>query len=102
MINNQIKNGYLNKKLSSKGQIQIPSEIRKSMNLKKGAPFAMIEEDGMMRPKRTGISGFKERETGNETNEFDEMLKKSRKFAREKGITTDDVERTIYKSRHKK
>lgn len=54
-------------KLTAKGQITIPAEIRKKLNLKKGDKVYFLEEDGKIyfqNASRTELRSFQEKLTG--------------------------------------
>ena len=75
-------------KMSSRGQIVIPQNIRDKLELKDGEKFVVVgEDDTIVLRKIQPPSGLAE------------LLKKTRAFAKEKGITTKDVEEAIRKTR---
>ncbi len=62
-------------KLSSKGQIVIPRKIREKLELKEGAPFAVVEQDKEIIIKKIEMPEIK---TWKETAKpFREAVKKS-------------------------
>jgi len=77
--------------LTEKGQIAIPPAIRKELHLKPGSRFVVMGRDDTLVLKK--IYRPFER--------FDEIVKKGRKFAREKRITEKDIEKGIMEYREK-
>jgi antitoxin PrlF len=76
--------------LSSKGQVVIPSAIRNDLKISTGDKFAVISdgENILLRPiEKPKIERFRE------------LIKESRRYAREVGLTKDDVKRAIRKVR---
>ncbi|MEF8836196.1 MAG: AbrB/MazE/SpoVT family DNA-binding domain-containing protein [Candidatus Thermoplasmatota archaeon] len=73
-------------RLSSKGQIVIPKELRELMHLEDGEVFAMYGEDDTIVLKRVELPS---------DSEFDNLLEWGREFAEKKGITKKDVEKAI-------
>jgi len=73
-------------RLSSKGQIVIPKELRDIMHLEDGEIFAMYGEDDTIVLKRIELPS---------DSEFKRLLEWGEKFAEDKGITKKDVERAI-------
>ena len=76
--------------MSSRGQIVIPLEIRKHLGLKEGEKFVVIGEDDTLILKKVAMPTFKN---------FDKLIEKTRQFAKDKGITSDDVEGAIKRAR---
>lgn len=62
-------------RLSSKGQIVIPQDIRKDMELKTGTPFAVIEQRDAILLKKIEMPKIKSWEEA--TKPFKEAAKKS-------------------------
>lgn len=73
-------------KLSSKGQIVIPKELRDVMHLEDGDVFAMYGEDDTIVLKRVEIPS---------DSEFKRLLEWGEEFAEDKGIKREDVEKAI-------
>ncbi|MFW6083478.1 MAG: AbrB/MazE/SpoVT family DNA-binding domain-containing protein [Thermoplasmatota archaeon] len=73
-------------RLSSKGQIFIPKELRDLMHLEDGELFAMYGEDDTIVLKRVELPS---------DSEFENLLEWGREFAEKKGITKKDVEKAI-------
>lgn len=78
--------------LSSRGQVVIPQEIRDKLNLHAGEKFIVIGEDDTVILKKLEVPSFKG---------FDKLLKKTREFAKKKGIKPSDVEKAIKRVRSK-
>ena len=73
-------------RLSSKGQIVIPKELRELMHLEDGELFAMYGEDDTIVLKRLELPS---------ESEFKRLLKWGEDFAEGEGITKEDVEKAI-------
>ena len=73
-------------KLSSKGQVVIPEEIRTRLGLEAGAQFVVVGEGdvvilkALQPPKMT---------------EFKALMAKARRSAEEAGLTAEDIEQAI-------
>lgn len=78
--------------LSSKGQIVIPQKIRKSMKLRTGKKFIVLHEGDMIILKSLEVPSFKN---------FNKLIAKTRKFAKEKGLTKKDINDAIKSVRKK-
>jgi len=80
-------------KLSSKGQVVIPEEIRNRLGLEPGAQFIVVGEGDVVvlkalePPKMT---------------DFKALLDKAQESAAAAGVTPEDVERAIHEVRSKK
>lgn len=79
-------------KLSSKGQVVIPEEIRKQLGLETGAQFIVMGEDDVVILKAISPPSRKD---------FNNLILKARSEAREAGLTKQDVKRAIKKARAK-
>lgn len=77
-------------KLSSKGQVVIPEHIRKKLHLKEGAQFVVLGDKDVVILKN--ISPPK-------MEEFDELIAKARKSAKQAGLTKNDIKDAIAKVR---
>ena len=73
-------------KVSSKGQVVIPQNIREDMKLKPGTPLAVIEKEGAILLKKIEMPKIKS--WGEATKPFREAAKKSR-------FTKSDLDRVI-------
>lgn len=77
-------------RLSSKGQVVLPEAVRKKLHLTEGARFVVIGSDDTVILKRL-------EEPSRE--QFKELLKRSRAYAKRVGLTKKDLERVIRKVR---
>ena len=73
-------------KMSSKGQVVIPEEIRKRLKLKKGSQFVVVSEKDVVILKAISTPSM---------NEFDALIAEARKKAKEAGMKPSDVEAAI-------
>jgi len=80
-------------KMSSKGQVVIPENIRKQLNLKEGAQFVVLGEKDVVILKNI---------TPPSIDEFDDLIATARKKARKAGIKKSDIKDAILKVRGKK
>jgi len=80
-------------KMSSKGQVVIPEDIRKQLNLKEGSQFVVLGDKDVVILKNISPPSI---------NEFDELIAKARKQAKAAGLKKSDVEDAISKVRGKK
>jgi AbrB family looped-hinge helix DNA binding protein len=77
-------------RMSSKGQVVIPEEIRRRLELDTGTQFIVLGEDDvvilkMVRPPSIG--------------DFDRLVKKARAQARTAGLTRSDVSAAVSRVR---
>lgn len=80
-------------RMSSKGQIVIPEEVRKRLNLKAGAQFMVVGEDDVVILKVISPPALQE---------FDELIVKARQEAKAAGLKQADVQEAISKARGRK
>ena len=80
-------------KLSSKGQVVIPEEIRKRMGLEAGAQFVVVGEGDVVVLKALSAPPM---------SEFKSLLKTARASAQEAGLTEEDVQDAIREVRAKR
>lgn len=85
--------GYATTKLSSKGQIVIPENIRENLRLKEGDQFVVIGQGDTVILKSI---------TPPSMDEFQELLTESREQAKKAGMKKADVAAAIKKVRRKK
>ena len=77
-------------KMSSKGQVVIPENIRKKLNLKAGAQFVVIGENDIVILKSISPPSL---------DEFDSLIAKARKQGKQAGIKKSDISDAISKVR---
>ena len=80
-------------RMSSKGQVVIPESIRKQLDLKEGVQFLVLGEEDVVILKVV---------TPPDRNEFDSLLKKARKQAKEAGLKQKDIPYAVAKARDHK
>jgi AbrB family looped-hinge helix DNA binding protein len=80
-------------KMSSKGQVVIPEQVRKSLNLKAGTQFVVLGEGDVVILKTI---------TPPRVEEFDAIVGKARAQARSAGMTPEDVATALRESRAKR
>jgi AbrB family looped-hinge helix DNA binding protein len=79
-------------KMSSKGQVVIPEEIRKRLDLKPGARFVVVGEEDVVILKAI---------TQPSLSDFDDLIGEARKQARVSEITKSDIKEVIKEVRSK-
>ena len=77
-------------KMSSKGQVVIPENIRKKLNLKAGSQFVVIGENDIVILKSISPPSL---------DEFDSLIAKARKQGKQAGIKKSDISDAISKVR---
>jgi len=77
-------------KMSSKGQVVIPDEIRKRMKLKAGAQFVVIGENDVVIFKTI---------TPPSLDEFDTLIAEAKRQAKSAGLKPSHVEAAIARAR---
>ncbi len=80
-------------KMSSKGQVVIPEEIRKRLGLEAGAQFVVVADKATVIMKAISPPAM---------DEFDSLLAEARKKAREAGMKQADIESIISEVRARK
>lgn len=80
-------------RMSSKGQVVIPEDIRKRLKLKGGSQFVVIAEDDVVILKTI---------TPPSIEEFDALIADARRQARQAGLRQSDIENAIAKVRGQK
>ena len=78
--------------VSSRGQVVIPQSLRDKMKIHEGEKFVVIGEDNTIILKKLEMPSF---------SGIDKLLKKTRDFAKKKGIKEPDVENAIKQTRKK-
>lgn len=84
--------GVSTTKLSSKGQVVIPESIRKKLHLKTGAQFVVIADKDVVILKNISVPSL---------DEFDNLITKARKSAKEVSLKKSDIKSAITKVRRK-
>ena len=77
-------------KMSSKGQVVIPENIRKQLNLKNGSQFVVVAKDDVVIFKSI---------TPPAMEQFDELVRRARSQARRSGMKKSDITAAIKKVR---
>ena len=80
-------------KMSSKGQIVIPEDIRKRLGLKTGAQFIVVGKNDVVILKSIAQPSMAE---------FDQLISDARKQARKVGLKKTDIASVIQKVRKQK
>ena len=80
-------------KMSSKGQIVIPEDIRKRLGLKPGTQFVVVGQNDVVILKTI---------TQPSMNEFDQLISEARKQAKKAGMKKTDITSAIQKVRKNK
>lgn len=73
-------------KMSSKGQVVIPEEIRKRLRLGAGSRFVVVGKEDVIILKTIEPPSMKE---------FDELLKEARRAAKKAGLKRSDISEAI-------
>lgn len=73
-------------KLSSKGQVVIPEEIRNRLGLEAGAQFVVVGEGDVVVLKAIQPPRM---------SDFRALLNKARKSAEDEGLTPDDIDQAV-------
>ena len=80
-------------KMSSKGQVVIPEDIRRRLNLKAGSQFMVLGEDDVVILKSI---------VPPEIKNFDRLIAKARRQAKESGLKQSDIAAAVSKARGRK
>jgi len=78
--------------VSSRGQIVIPQSLRDRLKIREGEKFVVIGEDNTIVLKKLEMPSF---------SGVDKLLKKTREFAKKKGLKEADVSEAISEARKK-
>ncbi|MDP3766171.1 MAG: AbrB/MazE/SpoVT family DNA-binding domain-containing protein [Nanoarchaeota archaeon] len=78
-------------KMSSKGQIVVPKELREELNLETGTSFVIFGKEDTLVLKKVDLPSAKEA--------FERIHKWGTKLAKEKGWKQGDVMKIIHKGR---
>jgi AbrB family looped-hinge helix DNA binding protein len=77
-------------KMSSKGQVVIPEDIRKRLNLKKGSQFVVVGDKDVVILKSI---------TPPAMDNFGDLIKKARRQGKKAGIKLSDIVEAVAKTR---
>jgi len=77
-------------KLSSKGQVVIPEEIRSALGLEPGARFVVVGEDDVVILKAIPLPSMQD---------FDALLAKARSDAKKAGLRRSDIPKAVRAAR---
>ncbi|HNS56067.1 MAG TPA: AbrB/MazE/SpoVT family DNA-binding domain-containing protein [Smithellaceae bacterium] len=80
-------------KMTSRGQVVIPEDIRKRLNLKVGTQFVVVGEKDVVILKSISQPSMED---------FDKLIAEARKQAKEAGLKRSDIHATIAKVRGRK
>ncbi|OHB67656.1 MAG: hypothetical protein A2Y76_11985 [Planctomycetes bacterium RBG_13_60_9] len=80
-------------KMSSKGQIVIPEEIRQQLGLDAGTQFIVVGEDDVVILKMVRAPSMKD---------FDRLVGKARAQARAAGLKRADIDAAVSEARRKR
>lgn len=80
-------------KLSSKGQVVIPEEIRRRLGLETGAQFVVIGDRDVVILKAIHLP---------EMSQFDELVGRARKAAQRAGLKRTDIRKAVDEARQPK
>jgi len=80
-------------KMSSKGQVVIPEDVRKKLNLEAGAQFVVMGDNDVVILKTI---------TPPSMSEFDRLVSQARKEAKRVGLKKSDIRSAIKEARKKK
>lgn len=76
--------------VSSRGQVVIPQSLRDKLKIHEGEKFVVIGEDDTIVLKKLEMPSF---------SGIDKLLKRTRDFAKKKGLKEADVEEAIRETR---
>jgi len=80
-------------KMSSKGQVVIPEDIRKRLNLQTGAQFVVVGDKDVVILKNIAPPSIEE---------FETLIADARKKGKQAGLKKSDINEAILKVREKK
>ena len=78
--------------ISSRGQVVIPQNLREKLKIREGEKFVVIGEGNTIILKKLEMPSF---------DGFDKLLRKTREFAKNKGLKEKDIEEAINATRKK-
>ena len=76
--------------VSSRGQVVIPQSLRDKLKIHEGEKFVIVGEDNTIVLKKLEMPSF---------SGIDKLLKKTREFAKQKGLNETDVKEAIRETR---
>jgi AbrB family looped-hinge helix DNA binding protein len=79
-------------RMSSKGQVVIPEDVRKRLNLRPGSQFVVVGEGDVVILKAISPPTMEE---------FDELVMEARRRAKQVGLKRADVEKAVAKVRNR-
>jgi AbrB family looped-hinge helix DNA binding protein len=82
--------GWTTTKMSSKGQVVIPEEIRKRLGLKAGSRFVVVGDKDTVILKTISPPSMKD---------FDDLIKEARRQAKLVGLKQSDIVSAVAKAR---
>ncbi len=77
-------------KMSSKGQVVIPEQIRKRLKLKAGSQFVVVGENDVVILKAISPPSM---------NDFDALIAEARRQGKEAGLNKSDIAAALAKAR---
>ena len=77
-------------RMSSKGQVVIPEEIRKRLNLSAGSRFVVVGDDDVVILKRIDTPDM---------SDFDGLIREARRQARSSGMKRSDIKGAVARVR---
>jgi AbrB family looped-hinge helix DNA binding protein len=80
-------------KMSSKGQVVIPEDIRKRLNLSEGTQFVVTGKDDVVILKAISEPSL---------DEFESLIQEARAQAKQAGLKKSDIKKAISKARGNK
>jgi len=80
-------------KMSSKGQVVIPEDIRNRLNLQVGSQFVVVGEKDVVIFKSITQPSMKD---------FDKLIAKARKQAKKTGLKRSDIHKAVTEARGRK
>ncbi len=80
-------------KLSAKGQVLIPENIRKKLKLEAGVQFVVLGDKDVLILKKISPPAI---------DELDNLIKEARETAKQVGLKKSDIERAIKRVRSQK
>ena len=80
-------------RMSSKGQVVIPEEIRKKLNLKEGAQFIVVGDKDVLILKTIAEPAL---------DDFEQLIQQARRQAKQAGLKRADISAAVSKARTRK